>query len=540
MSTGAYAPNKALWHLDSLAALRRGDQPVPKHVQLIVSDLCNQDCEQCLVAGTAIATPQGDRPIEQIAVGDLVYGPDGSVVAVTRIGSRLVSELVEVEIDGRRIVATAEHPFLTGRGWVAAGELCVDDSAVVRVRMRDADKVESQGMAHARGLQARLSMHDPGSATASVAQLRVPGVELERGLALRPITAVRHVEPDGPVAVYNFACLPIEAYEANGVVVHNCPYRMEGYSSNQHFGAIDKNGNFTNNPSRFIPLEKVTEILDDCAEMGVRAIQLTGGGEPTVHPQFGEIVRAVLDRGLELALVTNGVRFPHGIVDDLMRATWLRVSIDAGKPETYTAYRRCPPTHWGKMLDNVKALVEAKRRTSSRVTIGVGFVVARENHTEILDAVLLARILGVDNVRISAAFTTQGAAYHREIFEEAKRQAERAVKLSTPAFRVYDMLGDRVNDLEEGTPDYAFCGIQHFTTYIGGDQNVYRCCVTSYNDQGFLGSLKDQRLRDLWQSDEKRQRMQTFDARTCERCMFNQRNRSINAALAQPEHENFT
>lgn len=495
MSTGAYAPNKALWHLDSLAALRRGDQPVPKHVQLIVSDLCNQDCEQCLVAGTAIATPQGDRPIEQIAVGDLVYGPDGSVVAVTRIGSRLVSELVEVEIDGRRIVATAEHPFLTGRGWVAAGELCADDSAVVRV---------------------------------------------ERGLALRPITAVRHVEPDGPVAVYNFACPPIEAYEANGVVVHNCPYRMEGYSSNQHFGAIDKNGNFTNNPSRFIPLEKVAEILDDCAEMGVRAIQLTGGGEPTVHPQFGEIVRAVLDRGLELALVTNGVRFPQGIVDDLMRATWLRVSIDAGKPETYTAYRRCPPTHWGKMLDNVKALVEAKRRTSSRVTIGVGFVVARENHTEILDAVLLARILGVDNVRISAAFTTQGAAYHREIFEEAKRQAERAVKLSTPAFRVYDMLGDRVNDLEEGTPDYAFCGIQHFTTYIGGDQNVYRCCVTSYNDQGFLGSLKDQRLRDLWQSDEKRQRMQTFDARTCERCMFNQRNRSINAALAQPEHENFT
>lgn len=364
MSAGAYAPNKAVWHLDSVDALRRGQQPVPKHVQLIVSDLCNQDCR-------------------------------------------------------------------------------------------------------------------------------------------------------------------------------SCPYRMEGYSSNQHFGALDKNGAFTNNPTRFIPLEKVAEILDDCATMGVRAIQLTGGGEPTVHPQFDEIVRLVLERNLDLALVTNGVKLSAQAINDLMQATWLRVSIDAGNPGTYTAYRRCPESHWFKMLDNVARLVEAKRRTGSAVTIGVGFVVTRENYTEIVDAVLLARTLGVDNVRVSAAFTVDGAEYHREIHEAAKLQTAQAVAHSTETFRVYDMLGDRVSDLEEGTPDYSFCGIQHFTTYIGGDQNVYRCCVTSYNDQGLLGSLKHQRLRDLWLSDDKRQRMQTFDARTCERCMFNNRNRAINAALERPDHENF-
>ena len=365
MNDGAYSPTKALWHLDSLAALRSGNQPIPRHVQLIISDLCNQDC----------------------------------------IG---------------------------------------------------------------------------------------------------------------------------------------CPYRMEGYTSNQHFGGLDKNGQFTHNPSRFIPYDKVIEILDDCAAMGVRAIQLTGGGEPTVHPQFHDIVRGVLDRGLELALVTNGVRFPDGIISDLMRATWLRVSIDAGAPETYQTYRRCPEWHWRKMLANLSSLVAAKSSSGSRVTIGVGFVVARENHREILDLVLRARQMGVDNVRISAAFTTEGAQYHAEIFEEAKRQTSRAVLLSTPTFRVYDMLGNRVSDLEEGAPDYERCAIQHFTTYIGGDQKVYRCCVTSYNDQGFLGDIKEQRLSTLWSSSEKRQRMQTFDARSCERCMFNNRNRAINTALDQPEHENFT
>lgn len=322
--------------------------------------------------------------------------------------------------------------------------------------------------------------------------------------------------------------------------MHNCPYRMEGYTSNQHFGALDKNGNFTNNPTRFIPIKKIREILDDCRAMGIRAVQLTGGGEPTVHPQFDEVVDDVLDRGLDLALVTNGVKMSARAIESLMRATWLRVSIDASNATTYSRYRRCPEGHWTKMIGNLERLVATKRQTGSGVTIGVGFVVTRENHREIADLVLLARKIGVDNVRISAAFTTEGSEYHRDIFAEAKRQAARSVSLSTPTFRVYDMLGDRVGDLEEGAPDYGFCGIQHFTTYIGGDQRVYRCCVTSYNDQGFLGDLKEQRLADLWSSGDKRQRMQTFDARTCERCMFNARNRAINSALAQPEHENFT
>lgn len=43
----AYSDLKAAYHLEDIARLREGQQIVPRQVQLILSDLCNQDCVFC-------------------------------------------------------------------------------------------------------------------------------------------------------------------------------------------------------------------------------------------------------------------------------------------------------------------------------------------------------------------------------------------------------------------------------------------------------------------------------------------------------------
>jgi RHS repeat-associated protein len=84
------------------------------------------------VAGTVILLAGGDTlPIEQIAEGDAVLGTDtegGSTRAFSvagRIFGRGAKQLVELTIDGRQLVLTAQHPVylpLVGR-WIAAGDL---------------------------------------------------------------------------------------------------------------------------------------------------------------------------------------------------------------------------------------------------------------------------------------------------------------------------------------------------------------------------------------------------------------------------------
>lgn len=316
-----------------------------------------------------------------------------------------------------------------------------------------------------------------------------------------------------------------------------CAYRSEGYSSNQLFRVIDSDGETNNNPLRMIPWPKLAELVEDFAAMGVKAVQLTGGGEPTLHPQFDELCELILSRGISLAVVTNGLLLKPQRAELLAGAAWVRVSVDCSNAESYGKIRQVPPQEFEIVARNIATLAAIPGRT---VTLGCGFVVTRENYREIFDACRNFKHWGADNVRISAMFQNDGAAYFDGIRGEITSQIGQAQELADHRFQVFDNFGSRHEDLQLGKPDYAHCGYMNFTTYIGGDQNVYTCCVNAYNERGLIGSIKQQSFRQLWDSREKQSFFAGFDARNCERCMFNEKNRVINAVLLKRTvHDNF-
>jgi Flp pilus assembly pilin Flp len=90
----------------------------------------------CFVAGTMVLTESGLRPIERVAVGDLVVARDERTgetglrrVAHTFVRhQRQVLSLQLTAADGtiETIGVTPEHPFfVAGRGWIGAGELAL-------------------------------------------------------------------------------------------------------------------------------------------------------------------------------------------------------------------------------------------------------------------------------------------------------------------------------------------------------------------------------------------------------------------------------
>lgn len=317
-----------------------------------------------------------------------------------------------------------------------------------------------------------------------------------------------------------------------------CAYRIEGYT--ERFAVIEDGGIKNHNPNRMIPQLKAQEILEDLAEMGVRAVQFTGGGEPTVHPNCAVLLRYARNLGMEIALVTNGVKLEEPVRRVLMDATWTRISLDAGNEDTYARMRRVPVGHWHRVLKNVEQLVRERDGELSELTIGIGFVVNQDNWREVFDCAKLARDLGVDNMRISAAFQPDNAVYFRGFHRQAADLCHDATLLSTDRFKVINNFGSRFADLELAHPEYDFCPHQHLVTYIGADLNVYRCCVTSYTERGLVGSIADRRFRELWESEHKQAAMEGFDARGCPRCQFNDKNRAINGLIGQiPPHGAF-
>lgn len=302
-----------------------------------------------------------------------------------------------------------------------------------------------------------------------------------------------------------------------------CLYRIEGHTDK--FAIIMDNGVVNHNPNRMIATEKAREIIYDAAQMGVKAIELTGGGEPTVHPDCKDLMLYAQSLGIETAIITNGIRLDK-VIDSVLSSTWIRVSLDAGCRETYCNVRRVPEQHWDRVLSNVRELVK-QRGDKRTLTIGMNFVVHRDNYREVVAASAIARDLGVDNFRITAMIQPENAVYFNDFHSEAADLCRKAQSFSSNGFEVLNLFGHRMQDLQLGFPEYRDCSYQHLTTYIGADLNVYHCCITAYTDRGLVGSLKDRSFKDLWSSTDKRERYRDFDARECPRCQFNDRNREI-------------
>jgi hypothetical protein len=93
----------------------------------------------CFVAGTLVSTPDGDKPIESLQEGDVVWSwsfdTKARVQGVVEKTKRRVAPRVETLVlaGGASVTATPNHPFYSSRArtWVELGKLLPDDSVMV-------------------------------------------------------------------------------------------------------------------------------------------------------------------------------------------------------------------------------------------------------------------------------------------------------------------------------------------------------------------------------------------------------------------------
>ena len=87
----------------------------------------------CFVAGTLIKTDKGNKPIEEISVGDMVYSynpltGDTGYKKERRLYIHDAYSLTKLTIAGEEVIATYNHPFyVEGYGFERADEVIVGD-----------------------------------------------------------------------------------------------------------------------------------------------------------------------------------------------------------------------------------------------------------------------------------------------------------------------------------------------------------------------------------------------------------------------------
>lgn len=104
---------------------------------LLTSRGCPFRCQFAVSEDTLISTPNGTMRADDLNVGDLIFGlnEQASIIEKTRVESMVYpetdSEIVIETQDGNTLVCSPEHPIMTRRGWVLAGELLETDEVLI-------------------------------------------------------------------------------------------------------------------------------------------------------------------------------------------------------------------------------------------------------------------------------------------------------------------------------------------------------------------------------------------------------------------------
>lgn len=248
----------------------------------------------------------------------------------------------------------------------------------------------------------------------------------------------------------------------------------------------------------FIPKEKMMEIVDDLAEMGVKAVTFSGGGEPFCYPYLLETIKRLIKTNIKFASLTNGSLLFGELADIFARhATWLRISIDGWDDESYSSYRKVKKGEFSKVMGNIRAF----KRIKGNCYLGISLIVDKINATFVYKIISILKDAGANSVKISPCIVSNSATknnlYHQPLFNRVKTQINRAIKKyageGLEIFDAYHELDARFKK------NYTWCPYLQILPVIGADLNIYSCQDKAYNlDEGLIGSIKDLRFKDFW------------------------------------------
>lgn len=316
---------------------------------------------------------------------------------------------------------------------------------------------------------------------------------------------------------------------------HHCSYCTYGGGDASRKTALRDSVSRTD----MIPREKMQEIVEDMVSIGVKAVTFSGGGEPLTYPYIRETAQNMLNKGIDIALISNGQLLTGEIADIFHKAKWVRISFDSPNAEEYAKLRGISSRAFFTVTENIHEFAKNKNK---ECVLGINYVVGRENYQRVYEAAELMYNLGADNIKFSPVIENT-LHYHGCIKDSVIEQIHRAEEnLGKGTFSVINNYESEWEDKNFSPQSFPVCYACRLVTVIAADQRIYFCQSKAYDSHSVVGDLHKQSFRDAWFSEDVQARLRTLDPmKDCQNyCVFEKRNQLIQAYFdVDMRHVNF-
>ncbi len=214
------------------------------------------------------------------------------------------------------------------------------------------------------------------------------------------------------------------------------------------------------NAGKSLTLEEVQKTIDTLHSHGLLSVILIGGGEPTLHKDFEEIVRYLKSRRLQIGIATNGSRLEkiQAVAGELEEKDWIRISIDAAGEETFK------DLHLPKTQVTLKRILEKAKKVKEKnpvISLGYSFVIVWKgveingkklspNIHEVVRSVKLAKEFSFDYVSFKPCLIRLNESQRETLLKDVDKTREKEIidEISVHLDEAKRLAGSQVKILE--------------------------------------------------------------------------------------------
>lgn len=290
--------------------------------------------------------------------------------------------------------------------------------------------------------------------------------------------------------------------------------------------------------------------LKEMAVLGVKSVMFAGEGEPLMHPGLPAMVAVAKESGLDVSITTNGSLGADELWRQLVPClSWLRFSVDAGSPEIYSRVHGVGDGAFAKTLESIRQALAVRDVSGRSCTIGVQFLLIRENLADLEQAIRLFGDIGVDYLSLKP-FSEHPQMLNKSNFTcdtEAIASIEGLVESYREAYPGTSVIFRKTatNAYASGRTAFSHCHALPFWGYISSRGDFYTCSVFLNDERFRVGNIGSDTMQEIVFGSQ-RQNSVTYGREELaigHECRVNCRMARINEFLevlsTQPQHVNF-
>ncbi len=290
--------------------------------------------------------------------------------------------------------------------------------------------------------------------------------------------------------------------------------------------------------------------LQEMARLGVKSVMFAGEGEPLLHSGLVDMVCSARESGLDVSITTNGSVGTTELWHELVpRLSWIRFSVDAGSSEIYSKVHGVGPSAYEATLTSIKQALAVRNSTGSKCTVGVQFLLIRDNLADLEQAIQLFGGLGVDYLSFKPysehpqMLNKNNFTYSADAVATIDAIVERYRETFTKTRIIFRKTA--TDNYAAGNKLFSHCCALPFWGYISSRGDFYTCSVFLNDERFKVGNIMQEDMASILFGERRRNSVEyaAKELSIGDECRINCRMARINEFLdvlsQKPEHVNF-